>query len=138
MSTEENKATIRRLFDELNKGNLAVMDEIFTDDFVRHAPDGQTMGKDGYKQLMTMLTGAIPDLRSTLEGVVAEGDRAAIRFTWAGTHKGNLMGIPPTNKKIAVKEAYFVRFENGKIAEYVNYMDTLSLMRQLGVNSPGG
>ena len=137
MSTEENKASIRRLFDELNKGNIAIMDEIFADNFVRHATDGQTMGKEEYKKLMTMLPKALPDLQSTIKGLVAEGDNVAIRFTWSGTHKGDLMGIPPTNKKIAVNEAYFARFENGKIVEYINFMDSLSLFKQLGINPPG-
>jgi steroid delta-isomerase-like uncharacterized protein len=137
MSTEENKATIYRLFEELNKGNVAIMDEVFADNFVRHAPDGTTMDKNGYKQLMNTLTDALPDNSSNIDDIVAEGDRAAFRFTWEGTHKGDLMGIPPTHKKISMKEAYFAHFENGKIVEYVNFMDTLSLMQQLGVSPPG-
>lgn len=137
MSTEENKTTIYRLFEELNKGNVAIMDEVFADNFIRHAPDGTTMDKEGYKQLMVMLSGALPDNWSRLDDVVAEGDHVAFCFTWGGTHKGDLMGIPPTHKKITMREAYFARFESGKIAEYINFMDTLSLMQQLGV-SPAG
>lgn len=137
MSAEENKATVYRLFDELNQGNTDIMDEVFADNFIRYAPDGQTMGKNDYKQLMGMLSVALPDNWSRLEDVVAEGDRVVFRFTWGGTHKGNLMGIPPTDKKIEMKEAYFARFENGKIAEYVNFMDRLSLMQQVGTPPPG-
>ena len=72
MSTEENKATIKRLFEEMNKGNLDIIDEVFADDFLRHATDGQTMDRSAYKQIMTMLSGALPDLQSNLEGIVAE------------------------------------------------------------------
>lgn len=137
MSTEENKATIYRLFDELNKGNIDIIDEVFSDDFIRHAPDGTTKDKAAYKQSMGGLTIALPDNWSRLDDVVAEGDRVAFRFAWGGTHKGPMMGIPPTNKKIEMQEAYFARFESGKIAEYINFMDTLSLMQQLGASPLG-
>ena len=138
MSTEENKATIKRLFEEMNKGNLDIIDEVFADDFLRHATDGQTMDRSAYKQIMTMLSGALPDLQSNLEGIVAEGDNVAFHFTWSGTHQGDLMGAPPTGKKIAVSEAYFARFKNGKIAEYISFMDTALLNQQMGGGPPGG
>jgi steroid delta-isomerase-like uncharacterized protein len=133
---EENKAVIQRFVDELNKGNLAVMDESLADNFVRTAINQPDMDKEGYKQFIAMLNNAFPDIQCTIVDVVAEGDKVAYRTSITGTHKGNLMGIAPTGKQFKITEDYFSRFEGGKIVEHNNLADMLSYYQQLGINPP--
>jgi steroid delta-isomerase-like uncharacterized protein len=137
MSIEgEHKAVIQRFVDELNKGNLAVMDESLADNFVRTAINQPDMDKEGYKQFIAMLNNAFPDIQCTIVDVVAEGDKVAYRTSITGTHKGNLMGIAPTGKQFKITEDYFSRFEGGKIVEHNNLADMLSYYQQLGINPP--
>jgi steroid delta-isomerase-like uncharacterized protein len=133
---EENKTVIQRFVDELNKGNLAVMDESLADNFVRTAINQPDMDKEGYKQFIAMLNNAFPDIQCTIVDVVAEGDKVAYRTSITGTHKGNLMGIAPTGKQFKITEDYFSRFEGGKIVEHNNLADMLSYYQQLGINPP--
>jgi len=64
--------------------------------------------------------------------MVAEGDKVAARVTWTGTHKGEIMGIPPTNKKVTISLITISRIAGGKIVEDHGQFDALGLMRQLG------
>ena len=111
MSVEENKATIYHIWDELNRGNLAVIDECFADNFVRYAHDGKTMDRQGYKNFGAMISKNMPDFHVTVDDMVAEKDKVAFRMTITGTLN---------NKRSITKETYFARFENDKIVEYVN------------------
>jgi predicted ester cyclase len=111
MSVEENKATIRHVWDEVNKGNLTVIDECFADNFVRIAHDGKTMDRQGYKNMSSFILKNTHDLRITVDDMVGEGDKVAYRMTLTGTNSG---------KQVVFSETYFARFENGKIIEYVN------------------
>src|SRR5215469_16499506 len=97
MSTEDNKALVRRGFEEtLNQRNLALVDELHIPDFVYHSASRTIQGREPFKQFMSMLLSAVPDLHVTIEDIFAEGDRVASRFTIRGTHTGDLMGIAPT------------------------------------------
>jgi hypothetical protein len=69
----------------------------------------------------------------TIDDMVAEGDKVATRVTMTGTHKGEIMGIPPTNKKVTVSGIVIDRFAGGKIVEDNGIFDMLGLMRQLGL-----
>lgn len=121
MSIEENKAVILRFWEQFNKGNLEVMDECFSDNFVRYAIDGTVMDREGYRQMCTRLLNTYPDLQVTIGDIVAEGDKVAFYFTLSGTRKGESKGNPPTGKYFAMSEAYFSRFEDGKIVEFRNF-----------------
>lgn len=140
MSTEENKAMLRRNCEEiLNKGDLAVADEIFAANYVYHGSGGQEFkGPEGFKQLTTMLRTAFPDLHFTIEDMVAEGDKVAHRLTLRGTHKGDLMGIAPTGKQVTTTAITISRFVGGKEVEAWSNMDMLGMMQQLGVAPPTG
>src|SRR5919204_6940930 len=90
MSTEENKAIARRWFEESgNRHNLAVVDELFTPDYVNHAlgaaPGG---GREAEKHLIAGMLTAFPDMRFTVEDMIAEGDKVAVRYMMRGTHQG--------------------------------------------------
>ena len=84
------------------------------------------------KQLFTMLHSAFPDLRTSIHDQVAEGDKVATRKSFHATHHGELMGIPPTGKEVAIEVNDIVRIADGKVAEHWGGMDRLGLMHQLG------
>ncbi len=140
MSLEENKAIELRFFEEVvNKGNLAVIDEIVAANFVQHdAPPGITADREGMKQFFAMAHSAFPDFHSTLEDMFAEGDKVVQRFTARGTHKGEWMGIAPTGKQITGPGIAIHRITGGKIVEGWTSMDMLGALQQLGVVPPPG
>ena len=140
MSVEENKAVELRFFEEVvNKGNLAVIDELVVANFVdRCALPGVAPDREGYKQFFAMARSAFPDFHSTLEDMIAEGDKVVQRFTVRGTHKGEWMGIAPTGKQIEVGGIAIHRLADGKIVEDWASMDMLGMMQQLGVAPPPG
>ena len=125
MSAKENKALVRRLFEEFNKGKAAAMAAI---DRWIDIPDL----KD-FKQMESEIFDAFPDMHVTIDDMVAEGDKVAARVTMTGTHKGEFMGIPPTNKKVQVQAIAIDRVVGGKIVEEWGIFDTQGLMQQLGV-----
>jgi len=133
VTTERNKAVVRRLFEEvINPGKLERAEELIRADFVEHggAP-GQAPGLEGFKQVNTMLRVAFPDLRLTVEEMVAEGDRVSVRFTARGTHRGEFWGVPPTGNPVAWEVISIVRVAGGKIAERWSQSDVASLRQQL-------
>jgi steroid delta-isomerase-like uncharacterized protein len=139
MSTEQNKETIRRHVEEIfNKGKLAVADEIISPDYVYHGPIGEYKGLDGFKQMVTMVLKIFPDIHYTIDDMVAEGDKIAIRYTMTGTFQGEFMGIPPTGKRIKMAQAFFYRFKNGKEIEALPFSDNLDMYRQMGIPIPPG
>ena len=139
MSVEENKALIRRLIEEAwNKGNLAVIDELLSPDYVLHIAAPGTPDREGYKQAVNMYRTDWSDFRLTVEDMVAEGDKVAMRGTLRGTHKGEHMGIAPTGKELTLTAIAIRRFEGGKIVEEWVETDMLGLMQQMGVVPPPG
>ncbi len=144
MLTEENKALVREVFEELfSKGNLALADQAYAPDYVGHDPANPEplRGPEGVKQDISRYRRAFPDLRFTVEDLVAEGDKVVARVTVRGTHQGELMGIAPTGKRAEVTGISIVRFAGGKIAEEWGNWDTLGLLQQIGAvpaqDSPG-
>ncbi len=136
MSTTENKAIVRRNFEDAwNKMNLAIVDELFTPDYIgRFAAHPQPVsGIEACKQFMSGYFVAFPDAHFTIEDMVAEGDKVVARWTVRGTHRGVLAGIPPTGRPITVTGMWILRIAGGKIAEQWGINDTLGLMQQLGV-----
>ena len=134
MSTEENKAIVSRLFEELNKGNLDILDQIFAPDFVNHHPaPGMTPDKEGVKQFIANMHNTFPDYRWNVEDLIAEEDKVVYRFTMHGTDTGGIMGMPPTGKKVVVEAIGIQRFSNGKVTERWNIGDSLGMLQQLGI-----
>lgn len=136
MSTAENQAAVRRWVEEgWNQGHLALVDELYAPDYALHDPSlPQTLrGIEPFKQFVQGYRGAIPDIRFTIEQMLAEGDTVVWRWTARGTHRGDLMGIPPTGKTATVTGITISRFANGRWAEDWLNWDTLGLLQQLGV-----
>jgi steroid delta-isomerase-like uncharacterized protein len=137
MSAKDLKALMRRFVEKWNKGKtaaMAVVDEFYATDFVSHGPgDEDIRGIENVKRSTSDEFSAFPDAHYTIDDMVVEGDKLAARYTMTGTHKGEYMGAPPTNKKITIKAITIERFAGGKIVEEWGMYDTLGLMQQLGV-----
>ena len=137
MSTEENKALLRRLFDEVwNQENLATVDELLAADYVLHDPALQVRGPQGFKAYVSAFRAAFPDMHATIEDQIAEDDRVAMRFTVHATHKGEFQGIAPTGKQVALSGIDIQHVIDGKIVENWVNLDALGLLQQLGVLPP--
>ena len=131
--TEENKAIARRAFEEVwSQGKLDVIDEIYATDFIYHAPTGEIRGLEEFKQLVTMYRNAYPDLQFTVEDQIAEGDKVVTRWTGNGTHKGELMGIPPTGVQVTETGNAIIRYVGGKAVEVWTSYDLLGMLQQVG------
>lgn len=139
MSLEENKAIVNRSTAVLwNKGNMAVIDELYAIDFIMHDPSQGDGDLEYFKQYARGVLTGIPDLHIATDDLIAEGDQVVKRWTARGTHKGDFMGIPATGNQIEVAGIEIYRIADGKIVEIWGVMDSLGLMQQLGVIPPMG
>jgi steroid delta-isomerase-like uncharacterized protein len=135
MSTEQNKSIARRWIEEgWNRGNLAVVDQIYAPNYVQHEPAPVPVtSSEALKHYVAGYRGAFPDLSFTIDDLIAEEDKVVWRFTSTGTNRGSFMGIPPTGKPGSVSGIVIYRFENSRIVEAWVNIDALGLMQQLGV-----
>ena len=138
MSTEENKATVRRFTEEgWNQGNVAVFDELSAPNWVYHdpgVPDVRTL--EDYKPWVTETRRTFPDLHLTIDDMIAEGDQVVVRLTARGTNTGDLvtpMPHPATGKQVTITGIAIVRFAGGKGVEVWSQTDSLGLFQQLGL-----
>ncbi len=133
MSTEENKAIVRRMYEAFSKRNLDVYYELHAADYVVHLPGGvEVRGRERLKQMTAMVLSAFPDYHETIEDVVAEGDKVVVRQTITGTHKGEFQGIPPTGKQVTWTAIAILGIIGGKLVEAWIVVDMLGLMQQIG------
>ena len=140
MSAEENKALVRRVFEEgWNAGKLDLFDEVNAPDYVLHDPSvpEDVVGIDGIKGFASTFLRAFPDLHFAIEDQIAEGEKVVTRWTSSATHRGELMGIAPTGNRTEVSGVTVSRISGGKLAEDWNNWDTLGLMRQIGAIPSG-
>lgn len=140
-TTQQLTAIVREDIDRVwNEGDLSFIDEQYADDYVLHdasLPE-DVHGRDGYKAYVQEFRKAFPDLEVTGNEIITEDDTVAVRYSWRGTHQGELMGIEPTGKQVEGTGMVFVRFENGKVREDWIIDDSFGLFQQLGVvESPG-
>ena len=135
MMSEENKARVRRMYDEVvGQRKIEVLDELLGDDFVEHETmPGIPPGREGVKALIGMFLSAFPDMQFELGDIVADGDVVASRMTMTGTHQGEFMGIPATGRSINVNSMEFLRVANGRVVEHWGVTDQAAMMQQLGV-----
>ena len=133
MSVKDNKEIIFKVYDEFNKGNYDVIDKYFSDNFMLVRHNGESLDREGFKQLLIDMTTGFSEIQRTIENVVVDDDRAALFFMWEGTDKWEFKGRTPTGNRIKVREIYFVCFEDGKISEYWQYSDSCNLAYQLGM-----
>lgn len=134
MSTETNKATVRRYYEEVhNQGKREVLKEIAAEDNVEHNPfPGHGQGLTGFYQRVDMLQTAFT-MNFTLEDMIAEGDKVVVRWTNHNVHHGPFMGIPATGKSAIASGIDIWLLRNGKLAEHWDVVDIFSILQQLGV-----
>lgn len=134
MSVESNIAAQTRFGDAVNSGDFSAFDEVVAPGAVDHDPaPGQAPGPEGYRQFFTELRTAFPDLKLSLEHLVADADNIAFAYTVSGTHKGPLMGFAPTGKRMQVRGMQISKFADGKMVERWGSSDQLGMLQQLGL-----
>jgi predicted ester cyclase len=135
MSVEDdNKALVRRFVQFINNDNLAPIDEFFATNYTYHnssMPDVKDLSS--VKEFNAMAYSAFPDIRFTIEDMVAEGDKVVYRASARGTHKGEFMSIRPTGKPVTFTSIVISRIANGKFQEDWESMDGMYVLQQLGV-----
>ncbi len=135
----QNLALVSRIWNEIwNKGALDVSDEVFTQDYLGHLPIMTVHGPEEFKNMVRVYLAAFPDVHLSVEDAFAIGDRVTVRWISRGTHRGPMMGIPPSMKKIEVMGISIFRMENGKVAEEWEGFDTLGMMQQIGAIPSAG
>ena len=140
MSTEQNKAAVRRYWEGFNAHNLDVWDEVCTPNHINHDPGLPVPDADlqTIKQLIGGLQAAFPDAKASEQDLIAEGDKVVVRMTVRATHKGDFMGIPASGKAVTFSGIFIDRLTDGKIAEQWVVFDVMGLMIQIGaVPAPG-
>jgi predicted ester cyclase len=134
MSTEENKAIVRRYREIHNSNDLAALDQVVDANIISHSGiPGLPPGLEGGKMVHNMFLSAFPDSQVKTEDLIAEGDKVVERFSFHGTNKGSFMGAPPTGKQVTSTGMSVFRLANGKIVEHWGENDALGVMQQLGL-----
>jgi steroid delta-isomerase-like uncharacterized protein len=133
MAEQKNKTLLRRIVEELwNQKHLAVIDELYAENYVGHTPNGVLHGRAGVRQHVTTYITAFPDCRISIDDMVAERDKVSVRWTATGTHRGELAGIAATGNRINVPGNLTALMSGGKVIEEHNLWDTLKLAQQIG------
>lgn len=138
MSAEANKALVRRFYEEIDKGNIDMLNELVAEDYIDHNPPpfpGLARGREGLKQAFRVFLKATPG-HHRIEEQIAEGDKVVTRMTSFGRHEGDLPGAPRTGNELKMTSITIHRIENGKLAEKWSDKDTLGFLQQLGVIPP--
>lgn len=139
--SEQNKSRIREFLDRvLSAGEISATGDYFHEDIVEEVPfPGQGPGLAGLKETLIALKEAFPDMQWHVDEQIAEDNRVLTRFVWKGTHRGNFLGIPATNRAVSVWGMVIDQFDGTKVRSTRILMDTMSLMQQLGVlqGAPG-
>jgi steroid delta-isomerase-like uncharacterized protein len=135
MTSEENKKFMNYFIEEvINKKNLNTSNDVVAENFIEHVPfPGQGPGREGLKFALNSMFTGFPDMNWTVQEQIAEGEKVVTRFTWTGTHKGEFMGIPPTNKTVEVWGVVIDVVRNELFSESRIIMDNIGLLQQLGV-----
>lgn len=146
MSVEENKALVRKFFEEVwNNRNLDALDELYSEDFTLHAlwqntSAGGAIEATGIEPAKKVIGGwftGFPDLKVTVDDQVGENDLVGSRHSSHGTHTADFMGIPASGKEATVTGMTITRIADGKMVEAWTCWDALGMFEQLGM-APGG
>ncbi len=131
----DNKALVRRLYEEvwINR-KLEVINELISPSHALQGPNifGSSVGPEAYKRQVSSFLKAYPDLHWTIEDTIAEKDKVVACWTLSGTHKGDFMGVPATNRKVCVGGITIHHIAGGRIMDSHSNWDALGMMQQLG------
>ncbi len=132
-SAEQNKALVRQVLKLIDERNLDEAFELYALDYIYHGPGGlELRGRDSIRGLWDVFLLGLPDLHSTIEDMVSEGDKLVLRWRIEGTHTGEFLGVAATNAEINLSITEIFRIENGQLAEAWDQYDRLDLMQQIG------
>ena len=106
-----------------------MLNQLVSDDYV--GPNGDR-GPSAFRTTVTGLRAGFPDVRFTIEDVIAEGDRVVVRWKWEATHEGPFRGIPPTHKRVINTGMAIFQFEDGRIIRNWLETDRLGVFQQIG------
>lgn len=136
---ERNKALVRRFYEEIDKGNIGILDELVAEDYIDHNPPpfpGLAPGREGLKQSFRTFQEATPGTHR-IEEQIAEGDKVVTRLTSTGKHEGDLPGAPRTGNDLKMTSITIHRIAGGKLAEKWSEKDVFGFLHQIGVLSQG-
>ena len=126
---DQNRRNVQKLFETFNQGDLDLLDELVSPDYI--GPQGDK-GPGGFRAVVLGLRGAFPDIHYTIDDVVADGDRVAVRWHWTGTHQAPFRAFPPTGKAVSNPGLGIFRLEGGKIVAATLETDRLGFLQQVG------
>jgi predicted ester cyclase len=135
MGDEQNIAAFRRVMEDgFSRGDLDAIDEVVSAEFLEHEPGpGLDLGRDGLKQIISILRSAFPNLSATVEDVVGSGEKMCFRVTFRGTQEGEMMGVPPSGRNATWEAVDIVRFDSdGTLLEHWGVVDRLGVLEQIG------
>ena len=134
--SSSNETIIRRFVEEvINQGNYEVIQELLHPDYVYRSPDQELRGAEALEALFTAYRSGLPDMHASIDDLIVAGNKVVIAITLSGTHTGELLGIPATEKSIRVHGMVQSRLEAGKIVEEWEILDMLGMFQQLGIVS---
>jgi predicted ester cyclase len=137
--SEANRQLTRRWFDEVwNQQSSEAIDLMFAPLGKSHGfpePDSVLVGPGPFKTIHARFCGAFPDLHFTLDDIICEGNRVAVRWTSTMTHLGDHLDFPASGKKTALSGSSFLIIENGFIVEGWNFMEMQALLQSLNIRS---
>lgn len=135
MSEAENYSIARRCMEEFwGRGNASVADEIFAEDCVFHVPSAPSLGHgpQAAKDFMAHVRSGFKDFQTIVDRVITNSDIAIVYGIGHGIHVGEVLGAPPTGKKVTMKGVLTLQIVDGKIINYQAAWDTASFARQIG------
>jgi len=132
-STAEKEAVISQVLELINERKLDEAFELYAEDYIYHGPGHiELRGRDGIRGLWNDFLVGFPDLHSTVDEMISQGDKLVLRWTVRGTHTGLFWGVPASNNKITLPITEIFRIEGGQLVEAWDQWDRLHLMRQIG------
>lgn len=137
-SIDQNKALVVRLYDETNRANAGVIDELFSADLVNHQAGGLARGggltaREQLKSVFELFYKAFPDTKHVIEDMIGEGDKVVARISATGTHTGEMLGAKPSGARVTMTGTVTYRFADGRIVERWADEDRLGFFQQLGL-----
>jgi predicted ester cyclase len=134
-SADVNKAIVRRFYEEIDKGNIDILDELVAEDYADHNPPpfpGLAAGREGMKQAFRLFQHATPG-HHLIEDQIAEGDKVVTRLTSYGKHEGDLPGAPKTGNDMKMTSITIHRLVNGQLVEKWAEKDVMGFLQQIGM-----
>lgn len=133
MEHQQIRERVRTFYVEVfNRANLEVIDEMIDPEFEDHDPSNPSNDREGARRWFETVHNAFPDMKITIEDVLVDGEKAAVRFRMRGTHSGEILGVGPTGRQVTGTGMDVLRFRGEKIIEHWGEFDTLGMMQQLG------